>query len=180
MPAASGGPAAVPAESGMQSATHPSPAVSTLADAIGDLIRKGDLEAAKAKCDALGTPEAKAASAFLAQIPLPDEAVGSAILAGNGQAINLTYMGKRRTVTPLRLNGSVLVVKFSDPNGLVREIPMAIAKIDAAERIAFLNRWAETPQQHAAAAIAALQIGDETAFRRHAADAGPLAAFLAQ
>ena len=165
-------PAAAPAPQPSSSAA--------LANAVGDLIRKGDLEAAKAKCDALGTPEAKAASALLAQIPSPDEAVGSAILAGNGQPVTLTYMGKRRTVTPLRLNGSVLVVKFSDPNGLVREIPMAIAKIDAAERIAFLNRWAETPQQHAAAAIAALQIGDEAAFRRHAADAGPLAALLAQ
>ena len=162
-------------------APAPQPSSSAaLANAVGDLIRKGDLEAAKAKCDALGTPEAKAASAILAQIPSPDEAVGSAILAGNGQPVTLTYMGKRRTVTPLRLNGSVLVVKFSDPNGLVREIPMAIAKIDAAERIAFLSRWAETPQQHAAAAIAALQIGDEAAFRRHAADAGPLAALLAQ
>ena len=165
-------PAAAPAEQ---------PQVPTaLAEAIGELLRKGDLEAAKAKCDSLGTPEAKAASAIIAQIPSPDEAVGSAIMARQGQLVTLTYMGKVRSVTPVRLNGSALVVKFSDSNGLTREIPMAIAKIDAGERIAFLNRWAETPQQHAAAAIAALQAGDESAFRRHAADAGPIAGLLAQ
>ncbi len=173
-----------PGESGAiaaHPAPHPAaqpPAVSALADAIGDLIRKGDLEAAKAKCDALGTPEAKAAAVILSQIPSPDEAIGSAILAKQGQAINITYMGKPRTVTPVRINGSVLVVKFTDANGLTREIPLAIAKIDAGEKVAFLNRWAETPQQHAAAAIAAMQMGDEAAFRRHAADAGPIAGLL--
>ncbi len=157
------------------------PRVTTaLAEAVGELLRKGDLEAAKAKCDSLGTPEAKAASALIAQIPSPDEAVGSAILARQGQLVTLTYMGKVRSVTPVRINGSALVVKYSDSNGLTREIPMAIAKIDAGEKIAFLNRWAETPQQHAAAAIAALQVGDEAAFRRHAADAGPIAGLLAQ
>ena len=92
----------------------------------------------------------------------------------------MTYMGKPRTVTPVRLNGSVLMVKFTDSNGLTRDIPLALAKIDAGEKVAFLNRWAETPQQHAAAAIAALLAGDEAAFRRHAADAGPLAALLGQ
>jgi hypothetical protein len=142
------------------------------------LIRKGDFEAAKAKCEALGTPEAKATAVILSQIPSPDEAIGSAILAKQGQAINITYMGKPRTVTPVRINGSVLVVKFTDANGLTREIPLAIAKIDAGEKVAFLNRWAETPQQHAAAAIAAMQMGDEAAFRRHAADAGPIAGLL--
>ena len=154
------------------------PAASALADAIGDLIRKGDFEAAKAKCDALGTPEAKAAAVILSQIPSPDEAVGSAILAKKGQTITITYMGKPRTVTPVRLNGSVLVVNFMDANGLSREISLAIARIDAGEKVAFLNSWAETPQQHAAAAIAALQMGDEAAFRRHAADAGPIAGLL--
>ena len=158
----------------------PSPASATLAEAVGNLIRKGDFEAAKAKCEALGTPEAKAAAAILAQLPSPDEAVGAAILARQGEAVTLTYMGKPRTVTPARLNGSVLMVKYTDSNGLTRDIPMAIAKIDAGEKVAFLNRWAETPQQHAAAAIAALLAGDEAAFRRHAADAGPLAAILAQ
>ncbi len=157
-----------------------SPASATLAEAVGELIRKGDFEAAKAKCEALGTPEAKAAAALLSQLPSPDEAVGAAILAKQGEAVTLTYMGKPRTVTPARLNGSALIVKFTDSNGLTREIPLAIAKIDAREKVAFLNRWAETPQQHAAAAIAALQAGDEAAFRRHAADAGPLAALLAQ
>ncbi len=156
------------------------PASATLAEAVGDLIRKGDFEAAKAKCEALGTPEAKAAAAILAQLPSPDEAVGAAILARQGEAVTLTYMGKPRTVTPARLNGSVLMVKYTDSNGLTRDIPLAIAKIDAGEKVAFLNRWAETPQQHAAAAIAALLAGDEAAFRRHAADAGPLAAILAQ
>ncbi len=155
-----------------------SPAVSALAAAIGDLIRKGDFEAAKAKCDALGTPEAKAAAVFLSQIPSPDDAVGSAILAKQGQSISITYMGKSRTVTPVRLNGSALIVKFTDANGLSREIPLALAKIDAGEKVAFLNRWAETQQQHAAAALAALQMGDEAAFRRHVADAGPFAAIL--
>lgn len=169
-----------PASAPSAPAASQTPNAGALASAIGDLIRKGDLDAAKAKCDALGTPEAKAAAAFLAQIPSPDEAVGLAILSKQGQPVTLTYMGKSRTVTPVRVNGSALIVKFSDPNGLTREIPMAIAKIDAGEKAAFLNRWAETPQQHAAAAIAALQSGDEAAFRRHAADAGPLAAVLAQ
>lgn len=169
-----------PASAPSAPAASQTPNAGALASAIGDLIRKGDLDAAKAKCDALGTPEAKAAAAFLAQIPSPDEAVGLAILSKQGQPVTLTYMGKSRTVTPVRVNGSALIVKFSDPNGLTREIPMAIAKIDAGEKAAFLNRWAETPQQHAAAAIAALQAGDEAAFRRHAADAGPIAAVLAQ
>ncbi len=169
-----------PASAPPAPAASQTPNAGALASAIGDLIRKGDLDAAKAKCDALGTPEAKAAAAFLAQIPSPDEAVGRAILSKQGQPVTLTYMGKSRTVTPVRVNGSALIVKFSDPNGLTREIPMAIAKIDAGEKAAFLNRWAETPQQHAAAAIAALQAGDEAAFRRHAADAGPIAAVLAQ
>ena len=160
-----------------QPAAQP-PAVTALAAAIGDLIRKGDFEAAKAKCDALGTPEAKAAAVILSQIPSPDEAVGSAILAKQGQTITITYMGKPRTVTPARLNGSALIVKFADASGLTREIPLAIAKIDAGEKIAFLNSWAETPQQHAAAAIAALQMGDDATFRRHAADAGPIAGLL--
>ncbi len=160
-----------------QPAAQP-PAVSALADAIGDLIRKGDFEAAKAKCDALGTPEAKAAAVILSQIPSPDEAVGSAILAKKGQTITITYMGKPRTVTPVRLNGSVLVVNYTEPNGLSREISLAIARIDAGEKVAFLNSWAGTPQQHAAAAIAALQMGDEATFRRHAADAGPIAGLL--
>lgn len=169
-----------PAGAGVSAQPAQSPALNALAEAIGDLVRQGDFEAARAKCDALGTPEAKAASALLAQTPSPDEAVGNALLARQGQPVSLTYMGKSRVVTPVRLNGSTLVVKFSDANGLVREIPMAIAKIDAREKIAFLYRWAETPQQHAAAAIAALQAGDEAAFRHHVADAGPLAALLSQ
>ena len=151
-----------------------------LAAAIGDMIRKGDIAAAKAKCDALATPEALAVSSLLAQIPSPDEAVGTAILTKQGQAVTITYMGTRRTVTPVRLDGSSLIVKFTAPNGLTRDISMSPSKIDAGERIAFLNQWAETPQQHAAAAIAALQAGDEAAFRRHAVDSGALAAFLAQ
>ncbi len=163
--------------SAQQPAAQP-PAVSALADAIGDLIRKGDFEAAKAKCDALGTPEAKAAAVILSQIPSPDEAVGSAILTKKGQIITITYMGKPRTITPVRLNGSALVVNYTEPNGMSREISLAIARIDAGEKVAFLNSWAETPQQHAAAAIAALQMGDEATFRRHAADAGPIADLL--
>ena len=169
-----------PGEAGSSAPQHAAqpPVASALADAIGDLIRKGDFEAAKAKCNALGTPEAKAAAVILSQIPSPDEAVGSAILAKKGQTITITYMGKPRTVTPVRLNGSALVVNFTDANGLSRDISLAIAKIDAEEKVAFLNTWAETPQQHAAAAIAALQMGDEAAFRRHTADAGPIAGLL--
>ena len=154
------------------------PVSSVLADAIGDLIRRGDLEAAKAKCDALGTPEAKAAAVILSQIPSPDEAVGSAILTKKGQIITITYMGKPRTITPVRLNGSALVVNYTEPNGMSREITLAVDRIDAGEKIAFLNGWAETPQQHAAAAIAALQMGYEATFRRHAADAGAIAGLL--
>ena len=157
-----------------------SPASSVLAAAIGDLIRKGDFEAAKAKCDTLATPEAKAFAAILGRLPSPEEAVGAAILTKQGESVTITYMGKPRTVTPVRLNGSTIIVKYTDANGLAREIPLAIAKIEAREKVAFLNRWAETPEQHAAAAIAALQAGDEAAFRRHATDAGPLAALLLQ
>ncbi len=152
--------------------------INALAAAIGDLVRQGDFDAAKAKCEQIGTPEAKAAAALLAQLPSPEEAVGAAILKKQGQSITLTYMGKARTVTPVRLNGSALIVKFTDQNGLTREIPLALAKIDAAEKVAFLNSWAETPEQHAAAAIAALQAGNESACRRHAADAGSFAALL--
>ena len=172
-------PSAPAASSDGPAAPAANPAASALAAAIGDLVRQGDLEAARAKCESLGTPEAKAAAALLARVPSPDEAVGAAILARQGQPVDITYMGKARTVTPVRLNGSVLIVKFADPNGLTREVPMAIAKIDASQRIEFLRSWAASPEQHAAAAIAALQAGDEAAFRRHAADAGPLAALLA-
>ena len=150
-----------------------------LAAAIGGLVREGDLAAAKAKCEQMGTPEAAAAAEFLSKIPSPEDALAAAVIAKQGQYVSLRYMGKWRTVTPVRLDGSTLVVKFTDQTGLTRDIPLSLSKIDAADKVSFLNRWATTPEQHAATAIFALQTGDEWTFRRHAAEAGPLAAILA-
>lgn len=106
-----------------------------------------------------------------------DEAAGDAILLRRGEEVNLTYMGKTRAVTPVSRVGGTLVVKFT-AGGAEKEIKMDLQKVPDSEKLAFMNRWASDPKSHAVAAALALRVGDDRAFRVHAADSGPLAPFF--
>lgn len=138
-------------------------------------IRSGDFAAAR-KALANDIDAEDAATMLGEMLPL-DEAAGDAILMRRGEEVTLTYLGKARTVVPLRRVGATLTVHFS-ASGIEKEIPMELSKIPDAEKLAFMNRWASDPKSHAAAAVVALRVGDDRAFKVHAADSGALSSLL--
>lgn len=138
-------------------------------------IRAGDFAAAR---KALANDiDAEEAAAMLGEMLPIDEAAGDAILMRRGEEITLTYLGKARTVVPLRRSGATLTVRFST-SGIEKEIPIDLSKVSDAEKLSFMNRWASDPKSHATAAVVALRAGDDRAFKVHAADSGALAPFL--
>ena len=153
--------------------------VKNLADEIGKQLRDGDLAAARQRCQQINSIAANEAAKLLAKVKEIDDAASEAILAHKGETITITYMGKARTVTPVKIDGKTLVTMFQDNSGIAREVKLELAKIDNAQKFAFLDTWASTTPQHVSAAVAALKAGDADGARRHASQAGALSQVLA-
>lgn len=153
--------------------------VKNLAEEIGAQLRGGNISSACERCQQINSIAANEAAKLLAQTPGIDAALADAILAHKGEAVSLTYMGKARTVTPVRIDDKTLVTMFTDNSGLAREVKLELGKIDDAQKFAFLDTWAGTSPQHVTAAVAALKAGDSAGVRRHASQAGALSQVLA-